>query len=142
MVVLATPFGVALETVRGLGELSGKVLIDATNPIRDTPTAASGAAALAQAAPGARVVKAFNTTGAENMRDPVYDGEPLDMFICGDDADAKAATARLAGDLGFRVVDCGGLGNAALLEHMAKLWVQLAYPLGQGRNIGFRLVRR
>jgi predicted dinucleotide-binding enzyme len=87
-------------------------------------------------------VKAFNTTGAANMLDPNYQGIGLTMFICGDDAEAKEITARLASELGFEVVDAGALKMARYLEPLALLWVNLAYVQGMGPDIGFRLVRR
>ena len=74
------------------GDLGGKILIDATNPIGKGFVLThghddSGAEQVQRWAPGARVVKAFNTTGAENMADPAYPAGPLAMFVCGDDED-------------------------------------------------------
>jgi len=87
------------------------------------------------------VVKAFNTTGYENMHDPVYDGVPSVMFYAGDDAGAKRQTAQLATDLGFDAVDAGALIRARELEHLAILWISMAIG-GMGRDIAFRLMRR
>jgi hypothetical protein len=87
-------------------------------------------------------VKAFNTTGANNMADPDYAGTPLTMFICGDDAEAKSTVAELAEALGFEAVDAGPLERARLLEPMARLWIHLAMADGLGREIGFKLLRR
>jgi len=147
VVVLATPWDVTLTVTQTLGDLTGKVLVDATNPIASglqlaVGTTTSGAEQVAAQAPGARVVKAFNTTGAENMADPIYHGEPISLFICGDEADAKSTVARLAADLGFDVVDVGPLHTARFLEPMALVWIQLALVQGTGRNIAFKLVRR
>ena len=139
--VLATPFGASAELLAGL-DLDGKILIDATNHVGVTLEASSGAEQLAAYAPGARMAKAFNTTGTANMRAPQAFGEGgLDMFVCGHD-DARAVAAELASDLGFRAIDCGGLDQAALLEHLALLWIHLVYRLGYGDDIAFRLVRR
>jgi len=147
VIALAVPWGAAQSTVEGLGDLRGKLLIDCTNPLAAGLKPAvsgdtSGAEQIARWAPGARVVKAFNTTGANNMEDPTYAGTPLTMFLCGDDADAKATVTGLAEDLGFEAVDAGPLVRARLLEPMALLWIQLAMTEGFGREIGFKLLKR
>lgn len=147
VIVLAVPFTAVRERLDIAGDLGGKVLIDCTNPIApglrpmfDATT--SGVEQIAAWAPRARVVKAFNTTGAENMANPVYDGGASTMFICGDDGMAKAAAAQLAEELGFEVVDAGGLSAARHLENLALLWIHLARVTGLGRDVAFRLMRR
>jgi NADPH-dependent F420 reductase len=143
VVLIATPWSATERVLDTLGNLAGKILIDATNPVGTTMTAADSAAELIDSwAKGALVIKAFNTTGAKNMLEPNYRGVALDMFICGDDEAAKQVVDGLATDLGFTTVDCGPLSNAALLENLAKLWIQLAYSLGHGMDIGFALLRR
>lgn len=147
VVVLAVPWEVTETVVKGLGDLAGKILIDATNPIGPGFQLAvgkdsSGAELVQQWAPNARVVKAFNTTGAENMRNPIYDGEPTTMFLCGDDAAAKSVVKCLAEALGFAVADTGGLTTARYLEPLAMVWIHLAIVQKQGRNIAFKLVQR
>lgn len=102
----------------------------------------SAGEAVAGWARGARVVKALNSTGAGNMTDPRYGGERASMFLCGDDGPAKATVSELVRGLGFDVVDAGPLRNARLLEPLAMLWITLAYGLGNGPNIAFRLLRR
>ena len=92
---------------------------------------------------GTRVVKAFNTTGAENMADPAYGGDRLDMFMAGSDDDAKAITASLASDAGFGACyDVGDPSFFASLEHLARIWISLAVTQGHGRDIGFKLLHR
>jgi len=145
IIVLATPWPVTYTVVEGLGDLTGKVLVDATNPIApglqlDVSQTTSGAEEIAKRAPGARVVKAFNTTGYNNMLDPVYDGDSTTMFIAGDDGAAKGVVTELAEVLGFDVADVGGLRTARFLEPMALAWISLA--MSQGREIAFKLVRR
>ena len=142
IIVLATPFGKTPGIVRSLGNLTGKILLGATNPIRESPTAESGARAVEEAAPTARVVKVFNATGADNMRNPMYGNHPIDMFVCSDDPEARIIASTLAEELGFRAIDCGGLDAAAMLEHLAKLWVRLAHQLGHGPDVAFKLVKR
>jgi predicted dinucleotide-binding enzyme len=93
-------------------------------------------------AKGARVVKAFNTTGANIMADPVIGGVPTVMFICGEDAAARAVALRLAADVGFDAVDAGELKQARLLEPWAMLWIYLAFRGDAGREFGFARLRR
>jgi predicted dinucleotide-binding enzyme len=148
IVVLAVPWPAARDALSAAGDLGGKILVDATNPLRpgldglavgpDT----SAAEQIARWAAGASVVKAFNTTGSGNMEDSLYDGEPITMFICGDDEGAKRTVGELAGDLGFDVVDGGTLVAARHLESLALFWVHLAYKVGMGRDIAFKLLRR
>lgn len=89
-----------------------------------------------------RVVKAFNTTGSANMTDPRYPGGTPLMPVAGDDPTAKQVVMDLAGQIGFDPVDAGPLSGAAELEHLAALWIRLAYRLGHGPGIAFSLLRR
>ena len=95
VVVLATPWNVTEEVVRSLGDLAGKVVMDCTNPLKPDLSGlalghtTSAAEHVAGWAAGAKVVKAFNTTGSDNMADPDYSGQPLTMFLCGDDEESK-----------------------------------------------------
>lgn len=147
VLLLATPFHAAAEALRGAGDLRGRVLIDVTNPLGPglaltVGHQSSGAEQIAALAPGAQVVKAFNTTGIENMADPRYGAQRAVMFLCGDDAAAKETTARLAEELGFEAVSVGPLARARLLEPAAVLWIDLALRRGHGRNIAYGLLRR
>lgn len=143
VVLLAIRWPGPEEFLPEIGEWSGKVLIDATNRIGGPmPQPGSSAAEdVARLAPGARVVKAFNTLGADQFARPDFGGERATMFICGDDDDAKRIAGDLAGDLGFDRVDVGPLNCAHLLEALAMLWVHLTNQ-GYGRDIAFRLLRR
>jgi len=120
------------------------VLIDATNAVGAGPDPYETVADALQArVNGARVVKAFNTTGAENMADPDYGGDRLDMFMAGGDDDAKSITASLASDAGFGACyDVGDASFFASLEHLARIWISLALTQGHGRDIGFKLLHR
>lgn len=147
VVVLATPWNTTEAVVKGLGDLAGKVIVDATNPIGPNLTVAtgeanSGAELVAQAANGGSVVKAFNSTGYNNMANPDYNGQAATMFIAGDDAAAKAKVVQLAEDLGFDVADVGGLAMARHVESMAFVWINLALVQGMGREIAFKLLKR
>lgn len=146
-ILLATPWAVVPGTLTAAGNLSGKVLLDATNPIGPglallLPAAGSGGQEVAHLSPGARVVKIFNTTGWGNMADPLYGGESTALFLCGDDATAKGVAAALAEELGFAVADVGGLDKAHLLEAVALTWINLAMVQGHGRDIAFKIVKR
>jgi 8-hydroxy-5-deazaflavin:NADPH oxidoreductase len=148
VVVLATPFDAAEAALREARDLSGKIVVDCTNPLTRDVSAltightTSAGEAIASMARGARVVKALNTTGAGNMIDPRYGAAAATMFVCGDDAAAKATVTELVTTLGFDVVDAGPLRQARLLEPLAMLWISLAYARGLGPNIAFRLMRR
>lgn len=147
VIVLATPWNTNQQVVEALGDVAGKIIVDATNPIGPgfqltVGTTTSGAEQMAGWAKEARVVKAFNTTGWENMADPIYHGEPATMFICGDDAEAKTVVSGLAADLGFEVADTGPLATARYLEPLAMVWIHLAIVQKQGRQIAFKIVKR
>ena len=101
----------------------------------------SGGEQVARWAKNAKVVKAFNTTGLENMADPKYGNARAAMFVCGDDEGACAVAAQLARDLGFEAVRTGGLSGARVLEPVAMLWISLAMS-GKTRGIAFGLLRR
>jgi 8-hydroxy-5-deazaflavin:NADPH oxidoreductase len=142
VLAVALPWQAAYDVLPAL-DLTGKIVIDCSNPLTNLPEGvASGAEALARRSPGARFAKAFNTTGAENMADPHYPGGPLAMLYCGDDAAAKQTAQRLIKDVGFEPCDLGPLSNAPLMEAQAQLWIWLASRGGLGRNFGFRLEKR
>jgi NADPH-dependent F420 reductase len=152
VVVLTVPWEAAHDAVRSAGDLTGKILVDATNPVAmgleglkqgllvgHTTSAAEQVAAWAW---GARVVKAFNTTGFGNMHDPCYGSQAATMFLCGDDAEAKVVVTQLGKDLGFAMIDAGPLTIARLLEPLAMLWIHLAVFQGLGTEFAFMLQRR
>jgi predicted dinucleotide-binding enzyme len=147
VVVLAVPWSAVEATIKALGSLAGKVLIDTTDPLTPTRELAvgfndSGAETVARLSAGARVVKAFSTTGAGNMADSSYPGGRLMMAIAGDDAAAKKTVMGLASDLGFEPVDTGPLTMCRYLEPLALVWINLAYAQGLGPDIGFALLKR
>lgn len=146
VVLLAVPGRLVEDVVEDLGDLAAKIVIDPTNSHRSDlspkPAIQSLAERIAERAPDAHVVKAFNTTGAKNMDDPSYPGGPLAMPYCGDDADAKAVVAELISVLGFEAIDNGRLAQAYALEGMALVWIGQAYGEGWGPDFGFRFVRR
>jgi predicted dinucleotide-binding enzyme len=146
VVVLATPWQAARDALAAAGDLAGRVLIDCTNPLGRNmlPDAGDGISAaehVAAWAPGARVVKAFNTIGANMFANPIFDGRHAALFICGDDADALSIVSGLAGELGFEPVESGPLQNARLTEPVAALWIWLAMHR-LGREFAFGILRR
>jgi NADPH-dependent F420 reductase len=118
--------------------LSGKVLIDITNPVNETfdglvtPPDGSAAQELARSAPGARVVKAFNTTFAGTLSQGEVAGQPLDVFMAGDDEEAKAIVSKLAADGGLHPIDAGPLKRARELEAAGLLHMTVQGSLGTG----------
>lgn len=147
VVLLATPWQATVEAVEGLGSLAGKVVIDATNPLKPDLSGllfghdTSAAEEVAHHAHGAMVVKAFNTIGAKLMDHPELEGMAPTMFVCGDDVEAKRVAMGLAEDAGFDPVDAGALPQARLLEALAMLWISLAHVQGLGTDIAIRLLR-
>jgi NADPH-dependent F420 reductase len=152
VVVLTVPWDSVRDALTAAGDLRGRILIDATNPVPLTPEGlrqglvightTSAGEQVAQWAAGARVVKAFNTTGFQNMADPRYGSQGLSMLLCGDDAEARKVVADLARQLGFEPVEVGPLRSARYLEAVAMLWIDMAILQGFGTNFGFQLVRR
>lgn len=148
VIVLATPWEGVRDALRAAGPMSGKVLIDCTNPLLpglaglEVGHTASGGETVAALVPEARVVKCFNTTGAGNMERPTYSDARTVMFLAGDDPSAKSIVLRLGEEIGFDMIDAGPLAASRLLEPLAMLWISLAYQRGLGRDFAFRLVRR
>lgn len=130
IVVLAVPGTSAVEILRSLGDLSGKIIIDPTNVVsRDGGRMAHGiegkgsnAALIQAAAPGAFVVKAFNTLNNQQMIDPDSAGGPITIMLAGDHAEAKTTVAGLVRGMGLDAVDVGGLEYAHVLEEMLVMW--------------------
>jgi predicted dinucleotide-binding enzyme len=138
VLVLATPAPMAPEALEAVGELDGAVLVDATNgmgrPLEYVDEEhGSLAESIAALAPGARVVKAFNTVFAPVMDagPDRFDGEKAMILYCGDAA-AKEVVATLIEDAGFEPVDLGGLDRARLVEEWAATVITLAYQRGLG----------
>lgn len=133
IVILAVPYSAVLDVVKQYGEaLAGKLLIDITNPIKSdfsgflTPVDSFGAQEIANVAPAdADIVKAFNTQNASVLAVGPIEGHPLDVYIAGDDAQAKARVSAFIESLGLRPMDAGKLFMARTLEHACMLWLGL-----------------
>jgi predicted dinucleotide-binding enzyme len=148
VVVLALPWRVAEAAVRGLGDLSGKVVIDCMNPLGMVDGAlglvvghtTSGAEILQGWIPGARVVKTLNQVGAEIMATNDHLPQRPVQFVAGDDPAAKAVALGLLSDLGFQGLDAGPLSRARILEPFALVWINQSMLRGKGRNWAFAAV--
>ena len=138
VLLLALPWEALMEVLPTLGDLNGKVVIDATNRLGKPGNAPAAGQDLQRLLPRARVVKAFNTIGAEHYAHPNFAGEQATMLIAGDDPAAKNVVAGLARDLGFEPIDAGGIVQAGALEALAFAWVQLSRTLG--RDFAFRVL--
>jgi predicted dinucleotide-binding enzyme len=133
IVILAVPYASAAAVISQYGDALGrKVIVDITNPITPdftgflTPEGSSGAQEIAKAAPvGAHVVKAFNTLPCDVLAAGSAEGRPLDVFIAGDDAQAKAQVSTLIENLGMHPMDAGPLPMARALENATLLQLGL-----------------
>ncbi len=147
VVLLTTPWTAVESALAAAGDLTGKVLLDATNPIGPGLMLThghddSGGEQVQRWAPSARVVKIFNSTGVETMAAPQFAGGRALMLACGNDEAAVQVALTLAVDLGFEALSVGTLDRARYIEPLARLWIELAMVRGQGRGIAFSLVRR
>ncbi len=127
-----------------LGDVSQHVIIDAMNGVRYKPEPFQDTTeALRHWTNCPHVVKCFNSTGFENMKNPVYDGVAIDMFMAGNSAPGKAAARQLALDAGFaNCYDFGGDDRVLLLEQFAFAWINLAIMQGHGRGMAFKVLMR
>ncbi len=149
-VFLAIPADAApavLEAATGLA--AGTIVVDCTNPItwnegpvHVPPPEGSTTAQLAARFPKLRVLKGFNTFGAEFHEHPELGTASANLYLAGDDAEAKRALGELARRMGFDPVDTGPLRNARHLESLAILWIHLATVGGRGRDFVFELIAR
>jgi predicted dinucleotide-binding enzyme len=147
VVVLSTPWGTTEAAIRECGSLAGKIVLDATNPLKadlelDRGFSTSGGEQVAAWASGAQVFKTMNQIGYPLMDHPVLEGgaKPV-MFVAGDGA-GKPKVLQLVSDLGFEAIDIGGLEYARLLEPYAKLWIHLAVVKGFGPQFAFGLLHK
>jgi 8-hydroxy-5-deazaflavin:NADPH oxidoreductase len=129
VVIIALPYKALQETLMGLSNLGGKIILDATNKI--PATGGSSSFEIAALHPEALVVKGFNTFGGENLKRPVRDGIASSLLLAGDSSQAKTTIASLGKELGFEPVDAGELANAELLEKLALVWIGLSRTLGR-----------
>lgn len=138
IIILATPFPFAVQTLKAAGDLSKKIIIDISNPI--TPDfqgltvglTTSAAEEIQKLAPQAKVVKAFNTIFAQLLPNEAREGKTLQVFIAADDAGAKTEVSALVKSLGFDAVDAGPLSNSRFIEPIGEMNIHFGYFLGWG----------
>ncbi len=138
IIILATPFPFAAQTLKAAGDLSKKIIIDISNPI--TPDfqgltvglTTSAAEEIQKLAPQAKVVKAFNTIFAQLLPNEAREGKTLQVFIAADDAGAKTEVSALVKSLGFDAVDAGPLSNSRFIEPIGEMNIHFGYFLGWG----------
>jgi len=142
VIILAVPYASIRDVIAEAGDLSGKVIVDATNPLTDDFMAltlgfdTSAAEEIQRLAGDAPVVKAFNTVFAQiYSKGPRFGNTAAQVFIASDDENVKKVTSELVEEAGFTPVDAGGLENARYLEPLAELNIQLGYGLGRGTQI-------
>jgi hypothetical protein len=143
VVIAAVPQAVQ-SIAKAMGDVHDKVIIDTMNSVRIKPEPFSNTTeALLNLTNCKDIIKCFNTTGAENMANPVYGGKGIDMFYAGDSTKAKNVAEQLAKDLGFEnVYNFGGSGQFNLLEQFALCWINMAMMQGYGRNFAFKILKR
>ncbi|MEV4513713.1 NAD(P)-binding domain-containing protein [Dactylosporangium sp. NPDC049525] len=139
-VLVAVPAGEAVAVTAGLaGQLAGRAVVDCTNPLAPTGdglmVTAPIARRLADAAPAARVVKAFNLCHESiwTLRPPVYEGQSLVVPFCTDDPGAAAMVDDLITSIGCTPAHCGGLARATYLEATAALAIGMWFAGAQPR---------
>ena len=135
IVVLAVPGMMVADITRSLGDLSNKIIIDPTNPLKrklmtfqhgvDT----SNTQIIQEIAPDADVVKAFNTLNWKTMVDPASAGGPVSIPLAGESRRAKRTVAKLVEGMGLEPIDVGGVENARWLEGMLILWINNRFSL-------------
>ncbi|WP_326972932.1 NADPH-dependent F420 reductase [Caballeronia mineralivorans] len=143
LVILATGYGDAVPALQGLGDLTGKVVIDITNPLNADYSGliighdTSAAEEISKAVPGVQLVKAFNTLFAQVLADgPVFANEQTaPVFFASDSEPAKQTVKALIESLGFKPIDAGPLKNSRYLEPLAGLNIYLGYGAGLGTAI-------
>lgn len=134
IIILATKGTAAKEVLKlaGIDNISGKTVLDATNPIADaepvngvlkffTNLDDSLMEQLQKFAPGANFVKAFNSVGAHFMVNPDFESKPT-MFICGNNEAAKKDAAKILEQFGWEVEDMGSAEAARAIEPLCMLW--------------------
>jgi 8-hydroxy-5-deazaflavin:NADPH oxidoreductase len=150
VLVLATGYADAVVALKGAGDLTGKVVIDITNPLTadymglTLGHSSSAAEEIAKAFPGVEFVKGFNTLFAQVLTEGANfgNGQTVTVFVASDSNRAKQTAKALAESMGFATVDAGGLRNARYLEPLAGLNIYLGYGAGMGTSIAPTWIHR
>ena len=143
VVLIATPPSAIFDILAEIGDVTDKIILDATNTVRQKPMPYETVFHALADKTSAQVVKCFNSTGFENILNPIYDGQGIDMFMAGDSDPAKKVAHQLALDAGFGTcLDFGKSDKVLLLEQFALSWINLAIVQGHGRDMAFKVIRR
>lgn len=145
IILLSTPAMQTVDVVKSLGDTTGKIIIDAMNIVmgKGPQGYKNTTDAIIDNTQTKEVVKCFNTTGFNNMANTNYGELELDLFVAGDSKTGVSTAIKLAKDAGFE--ECyhiGGNDKFELMEQFAWFWINLAMFQGQGREIGFKLLKR
>lgn len=148
VVVLALWYGTNIEVAKQLGEkLAGKTVVDIANPLNSTydglataPGSSSAEEVAKAAGSKTKVVKAFNTTYASTLREGQVAGQPLDVFLAGDDQEAKNKVAQFVKDAGLRPVDAGPLSRARQIEGLGFLHIVTQGDLGTNYGSAIKIL--
>ncbi|MBX7045570.1 MAG: NAD(P)-binding domain-containing protein [Ignavibacteria bacterium] len=143
ILIAATPDSVR-SISEALGDVSDKIIIDTMNSVFKKPEGYKNTTeALLQLTNCKDIVKCFNTTGFENMYNPVYDGNGIDMFTAGNSTKGKDIAAKLSKGIGFEnCYDFGGNDKFDLIEQLAMCWINLAIMQKMGRDIAVKIIKR
>lgn len=150
VIFLATPFPAIKTALAEAGDLSGKILVDCTNPVgpnlsHGLNNEQSGSEFVQNLVPNAKVVKAFTIYGFENFENNRYPGygdlKPA-MLIAGNDANAKQVISNLCLEMGWEPVDTGNIAMSLHLEHMTLLWIKMARVQGLGSDFVWARLQR
>jgi 8-hydroxy-5-deazaflavin:NADPH oxidoreductase len=148
VIVLAVPWTAVPEVIQAAGDLSGRLLIDATNPIAGTELelavgpGTSGGEEVARLAVGASVFKTLNHVAFPVMADTSGYLQAPALFVAGDDEDRKPTVMSLVADLGFKPADAGPLRAARRLETLALIWVDQAVNHGRAWTDAFAYLHK
>jgi 8-hydroxy-5-deazaflavin:NADPH oxidoreductase len=145
VIIISVPAKFAIETALILGDVSQKVIIDTMNSgVSHTLENFNNTSdALLAHCNAADIVKCFNTTGYENILNPIYQEKGIDMFTAGDSQKGVEIATQLSKEIGFEnVYHFGGNSTFNLIEQMAMCWINLAIIQKHGRDMAFKVIRR
>ncbi len=137
IVVFAIPGTAVADTAAANREqLDGKIIIDATNKIREAEM--NSFAVFTEQTPQASLFRVFNSLGWENFADPTFNGEQADHFYCGDSGPAQETVHSLIADIGLRPIYIGGRDQVGVVDNLVRLYFALAIGQGYGRHVAFK----
>jgi predicted dinucleotide-binding enzyme len=137
VIVFAIPGTAVPETVLANQEaLNGKIIIDATNKIREAEM--NSFAAFTTYTPQASLFRAFNSLGWENFANPTFNGEQADHYYCGDSGPDQEVVHKLIADIGLRPIYIGGREQVSVVDNLVRLYFALAIGQGYGRHLAFK----